>query len=625
MRPYSVTADVSQARRRYFNDGVTMPEVIDEAIYRSWERCHEAGLDPRDQIDFQRLGKGGCSDLLEGNRALVEAARSPVDKLAARIVKNGWNALLTDPTGYSLLATHSQLTSSKAIRQAFSQGVDLRESSIGTSAMACAVRENKPVRVFGLEHFAESIRSFNCVASPVFNPQGALVGTIDMTTGNEVLDHGALPLIIQCAREIEANLLQSLAGEATLVKLYPYPGLENVFDITVVLSEEGRILGLDHNGRSYFNVTHTDQCLGFANYFDKPIAQFLGELSDSVPQLIRQHNGISVYARRVSKPRPSRIPGAAVTKSGPTLDADLQDALNKACRAIDMGLPVLITGETGTGKEVAAQALHELSGKAGGPFIAINCAAIPEGLIEGELFGHAEGAFTGAKKGGLKGKIEAADGGTLFLDEIGDMPLQLQARLLRVLETKSIQRLGSTAYSPIDCHLICATHQDIVSLTQKGLFRKDLYYRINGFCLRLPPLRERSDMRKLVDALWGQLKTGGDPISEPVYEALLRYDWPGNVRELKHALTHAYALADDGVLRLENLPDSVAGAATRQADRPHAAETQSGSGVLRALEQQAIEDALARCSGNVGDAARLLGVSRSTLYRKLNRRGANPQ
>jgi len=284
-----------------------------------------------------------------------------------------------------------------------------------------------------------------------------------------------------------------------------------------------------------------------------------------------------------------------------------------AKRALDKGLPVLIQGETGAGKEVVAKALHEGSRYQAGSFIAINCAAIPDTLIEGELFGHTEGAYTGAKRGGAPGKLEQAHRGTLFLDEIGDMPLALQSRLLRVLETREVTRLGGQKSKQLDFQLVCATHRDLSDAVHDGDFRKDLLYRIKGMAVQLPSLRERSGLREFVERLCQEL-TDGRRLSDEAFDILLGYGWPGNVRELSHTLTYADVVADaDDLLMPHHLPMEI----IQRAGAERNGNGNGRPGSLKRLESEAIDHPLARENGDVGAAARRLGIGRATLYRRL--------
>ena len=286
-------------------------------------------------------------------------------------------------------------------------------------------------------------------------------------------------------------------------------------------------------------------------------------------------------------------------------DAGVARSLDLAQRLAGRNIPILLAGETGTGKEVFARAVHILSHRYVGPFIAVNCASVPEALIESELFGYRPGAFTGASREGYRGRIVQADGGVLFLDEIGDMPITLQARLLRVLESMEVTPLGSDQAIGVDIQIISATHRDLEQSVRDGLFREDLYYRLCGMRITMPPLRERSGRRALLIAVLNEESQGAAVFEPAALDALDRYGWPGNLRELRNTVRVALALAEDGVVRGEHLPAQVTGRAPAMP-----ATGDERSRLLHEIEQH---------RWNISAVARSLGLSRNTLYRRMRR------
>ena len=319
--------------------------------------------------------------------------------------------------------------------------------------------------------------------------------------------------------------------------------------------------------------------------------------------------------------------GLRVVPAEPTLehlageDSDLQRSVQKLRRVLGRDISLLLTGETGTGKEAFARAIHQASVRAPGPFVALNCAAIPESLIESELFGYRAGTFTGASRQGMKGKLEQANGGTLFLDEIGDMPAHLQTRLLRVLAERELVPLGASTPVALDVQLVCATHRDLPAMVAAGEFREDLYYRLNGLTVRLPALRNRADRRSLIRRVLA--REAGDEHIELTAEAMERlvaYRWPGNVRQLINVLRCAVALSDDGTIGLDCLPPEVVSVpAERSSSAPSLTTTRD------AAEAAHLQTTLKQHGGNVASAARSLGINRATLYRKLHRYGLAAQ
>jgi sigma-54 dependent transcriptional regulator, acetoin dehydrogenase operon transcriptional activator AcoR len=305
-----------------------------------------------------------------------------------------------------------------------------------------------------------------------------------------------------------------------------------------------------------------------------------------------------------------------------TGDPQVAALVERVRKVIGKNIPILIGGETGTGKDVLASAVHRDSPRSDGPFVAVNCASIPDTLIEAELFGYEEGAFTGASKRGACGKILQADGGTLFLDEIGDMPISLQSRLLRVLQERTVTPLGSTRAVPVDFALICATNRNLRERVTRGEFREDLYYRINGLLVTLPPLRQRSDLAVTVEKILRAERASGEPVrvSPEVLAAFKRHPWPGNFRQLANVLRTACAMLDDDetCIGLDHLPQDFFDD-ERIVDAPQAASSPlaNDSARLDDLALSAVAAALDTHAGNVSAAARMLGVSRNTLYRKM--------
>ncbi|MDQ7007306.1 MAG: sigma-54 dependent transcriptional regulator [Acidobacteriota bacterium] len=305
-------------------------------------------------------------------------------------------------------------------------------------------------------------------------------------------------------------------------------------------------------------------------------------------------------------------------------EGGLRECLALVEKVLPSDLTVLLTGASGTGKDLFARVIHAEGPRSNGPFLPVNCAALPEGLLESELFGHEKGAFTGATSRHI-GKFEQADGGTLFLDEIADMAPAVQAKLLRVLQDRTVFRLGGNTAIRVDVRVICATHQDLERAVAEGRFREDLYYRLAVFPVHIPPLRDRKeDIPALVDhviARAGKAPTQG--ISAAALECLESHDWPGNVRELQNVIRRALVLAGGETILPEHLPPGIGGARSLTAGRSSLPPALSGESIapLEEVERQHVRRAVEACRGNLSQAARRLGIGRTTLYRKLKRFG----
>ena len=609
----------AKAREAFFEHGQIPTGLVDDAIVHSWQRCSAASKSVSEQVQFETVSRSSLLELMDSNQILLRAAADPLEQLGQTVNGAGYSVLLTDSSGVALVARRSGRCANPLINGAFRQGVNLSEATIGTSAMSCAVSERRPLLVSGAEHYLHANRVFNCAASPIVDPMGQVLGAIDITRENPLEPGSALSLVQQCSARIERQLMGMLSPWLMVSLSWEMGELGSAGDLLVALGSEGQVLGLSPRVRELTGLSITDGALCFQDLFDLRFDELVDAFRGrKQPLTARMHSGLSFSLHQVDtgarKSIRRIVADSPATRSSDPLefgDPRVNQQIQIAIRALAKEMPVLIQGETGTGKEVMATALHRNSRNQAGQFIAVNCAAIPDTLIEGELFGHTEGAYTGAKRGGAPGKIEQAHKGTLFLDEIGDMPLALQSRLLRVLETREVTRLGGQKSRKIDFQLVCATHRDLSEAARAGHFREDLFYRIKGMSVQLPPLRERSGLREFIERMGHEL-TDGRRLSNSTLDVLLRHGWPGNVRELAHALKHADVIAGSSdFVDPEHLPIDI----VEQAREGGVGCRQSGS--LKLLELKAIDHALAAENGDVTAAARRLGIGRATLYRRL--------
>jgi transcriptional regulator of acetoin/glycerol metabolism len=612
------------ARRTFFEQGGAPVGLVDDPVLRSWQRCREQGRGAADQVAFDPVNRVALSRLLDGQRSLLALARPELETLARAVSDAGYAVLLTDAKGRALAVEGRMDRRSAPLRQAFRPGVDLSEAMIGTNAMSSAISEKRVVRVLGAEHFFADNQIFHCCAAPVFDPQGLVIGAVDISRDMPGLVAGAQALTQRCARRIERKLFEALPA---FVRLRLETQDENE-EAWLAFNRDGGLLAANVAARQLMDVPCVPTNLGFTDLFDGRFDAIATAASQAGGELnLRLHGGVLLHARASGLPDTARVmttPQRAVQQSSSRARPDLGDTtfaadFERALRAFNADLPVLISGETGAGKEVAARALHQASQRREGPLMAINCGAIAPQLMAAELFGHVEGAFTGATRGGSMGKIEAAQGGTLLLDEIGDMPLELQVGLLRVLDSGELVRVGATRAARVDVRFICATHRDLRARVAAGSFREDLYYRISGFQLQVPPLRQRNDFNAVLNSLLAEQGCTPQHLDAGLRQALASRPWPGNVRQLRHALKLALALLDAGeVLTLAHFPSepiaSTASITALPATLAHAADDALN---WKQTQQQAIDAALQRTGGNVTAAAALLGMGRATLYRKL--------
>ena len=615
--------DVITARRTLLESPSLAPDGPDESILRSWQRCLDSGRDEGEKEVYDPVSRARISDLKTRNRQLMQAARGPMEELAQAVSGAGYALLLVDASGVALHVTGALERCQPIIQQAFRVGVDLSEHTIGTSAMTCAMDAGRAVRVSGNEHFFAGNFIFHCAAAPLYDPDGRMIGAIDITHDFSQPDLGILTLVRQCARTVEQALFRDHPGFLTLDLNWQHQQSSEC--LTLAFGEDGELTGANNVARRFLRSTLGASECRFDDIFEERFSDRAQSLLSTIePVPLKLQSGVQLLAS--SKPyrraQPARVavserlmaPAPAVNPPRPTFgDPAIDQAIDTALRAAGQALPILIQGETGTGKDVVANLIHARLLGSRAPFVALNCAAIPESLIEGELFGHVDGAFTGARKGGSAGKIEQADGGTLFLDEIGDMPAALQSRLLRVLESRTVVRLGDTQARQVNFQLITATHRQLGEAIQGGQFRQDLYYRICGYAFELSPLRERPQLEGLLQALLHDIGAGHRSLDAEAEARLLAYSWPGNVRELRHALTLAHAMAAaDQPLQPAHFPMLQQMPTQRNTPRPYESQER-----LQSLERRAIQQALRDSEGNVTRAARLLGCSRATLYRRI--------
>lgn len=619
---YALGPSEQERIRDRFLQGQSLPD-LDIEILRSWQRCAREGRLPNERVEPQRLDRISLSERQAREHPLLDAARPVLQALSEAVDALPCGVLLTDREGV-VLASRIPPHAHARLASVMQPGALLDEASVGTNAMAAAMAAARPVHVFGAEHYFENTRGLYCCAAPVFDATAQLVGALNVTATTLESMRGVSRLVAQAAASLEGRLVQQATGPGILqIQLgFDHNALQAPLCAVLMVNEAGLIVGTNRAARTLLsqgNSALQDTSQPFETLFATPLPQ-VRSTSPSDALALTLASGLRVCARVTPAPSPplaaqrASQPAAVSTSPWPDFgDRALLPMLQQAARAFDRGLPVLLRGETGTGKEVAARALHQRSARAGHPFVAINCAAIPEALIESELFGHAEGAFTGARRGGLPGKLAQAQGGTLFLDEIGDMPLGLQTRLLRVLESREFVPLGSHQVQTLDVFVVSATHCDLEAAVQQHQFRADLYYRLQGVQLQIPPLIARGDYPQLLQALFEREVAPWSRMSEAARHRLLTHRWPGNVRELLHALRFLAATGpDEGEFQLAHLPTWLSEPLAAKGQHP----TRNGS-TKHPIQHAQAQDALRACDGHVEAAASHLGISRATLYRRL--------
>jgi transcriptional regulator of acetoin/glycerol metabolism len=623
---------VAQARELFFQQGLDPADCVAAPIARSWQRSQHL---PWQQHALEPITLGELDERREQAMRLLACAQPELDGLAEHATGHGCVVILSDASGLILHEIGSPEFLPKAERVALTPGVDWSEGLRGTNAIGTALVERSAVMVLGGEHYLAQNAMLGCAAAPILDGRGEVAGVLDISGDMVRVNQHALGLVRMAAQQVEHRML--LAGaQGHLLRFHARPTLIGTPREGVLVITDGRIAAAN---RIALEMLGSD----WSGLLDRDVKTLLGRDWGRLEHqrgLLTLPGGrqIAGVVERLSPPlhaapRARTAPAQQAhtgtdcgTDGGTAADA-VAPLLAQARRVLDQGVSVVVTGETGTGKDVFARRLHAASRRAAGPFVALDCASLPENLIEAELFGYEEGAYTGAKKRGNPGRVRQADGGVLFLDEIGEMPIGLQSRLLRVLEERVVVPLGGGRAVPVDFDLVCATHHSLPALVQAGRFRADLLYRLAGFTACLPPLRERGDRHALIARLFDEL--GGQArrlrLCEDALERLAALAWPGNVRELRSVLKSLIALAEEGdELGAQDLPATLVppgapAAAVGPAPCPSAAGPGPAPESLRDATRQAIAQALATCGQDVAQAARLLGVHRSTIYRHLAR------
>ncbi len=629
--------------RRFVNGQERGQGNIKTSIQNSWQRCLQMGVDPA----LKRCGDF-CEEKLLGNehQFLREIIKNTTSELSGYLKEKELLFTACDRHGFLT----ASIGSYKALRQAssihFGPGADWTEKSMGTNAIGTTLVTGLPHRVVGREHYCENSHKWVCSAAPVFGCDGSLYGVVDIS-GPTHADHSrSLELAIFYARAIEAILLQKqcmgLVGKMLnssaigLLTLDPSGKVRYSNNVAseLLASPSGSLCGQDASRWFNLSLLLSRQTPG-----NCPEAEEIFELAclynptwniSAAPLVtsFRRLYGwmICICPCRLSFPEKADKRScktdpfvAMIGKSAP-----FRELVAKARRVASTNTTILLSGPSGTGKEIMARTLHEASSRAKGPFVAVNCGAIAANLVQSELFGYSDGAFTGARRGGQPGKFELAAAGTLFLDEIGEMSLAAQVNLLRVLEERKIVRVGGKRPVSIDVRVIAATNKDLEKMVADGLFRQDLFYRLHVVHLALPPLCQRKgDVQLLAEFFIREyardLGRNIRYIEPEFFKVLTRYSWPGNIRELRHVIESAIVLMEDDVLRCCSLPEKLR-TAKESSQFSCSGETAHFKSLnLNDIQRQALKQALQKYEGNITQVAKALGIGRNTTYTKLKK------
>lgn len=638
---------------KQFIKGKPVNGPVPDHVLLGWQISKDSGVDPQQERIPPILNEKGVKKLQERYRYFLEAAAPILDMLEISIRDTPYMATLSVISGHVLAIVGDDALVEQATEYFHIVGAHRSVPNIGATAFSLSMIQCKPVQLIGREHFNVREHDWKCLSAPVFNeankPIGALTLSSHITSKNT---HTTL-LAKSCAECISIRIRENALLKAQ-------KRLNAVLEL-VHNSLPEPILAIQTDGRvTHANNKAMQHIIGQGRTISNIFVHNLFDAADlpQVNRIIKQGSPETLEARMVTPSgRQTFIcqfePVLVDNKKsgGATVTVQLEDKLitlaNRvggnyasfsfdsikgkspvlrqqiewAKRAAQMNSRVLIFGESGTGKELFAQAIHNASPVRSGPFVAVSCAAIPRDLIESELFGYVDGAFTGAKRGGLIGKFELANGGTLFLDEINSLPLDMQSKLLRVMQQMEIVRLGSAKPTPVDVRIICATNKKLLDAVRQGAFRADLYFRINVVEIVIPPLRERAGDIELLTNIFLKRQSASMNLPLPrvlpdTLAILCRHSWPGNVRELENVCERSLLMATESVITPDHLPPELMGQTIESVPNLNEKHTSLEHGY-----RYLIQNALSSSRGNLTQAAQKLGIARTTLYRRMRSLG----
>jgi sigma-54 dependent transcriptional regulator, acetoin dehydrogenase operon transcriptional activator AcoR len=635
----SSDASIRQAHALLEQDRDPKAELLPAGIYHSWRRCLDLGLDPRRNPEPRIETSAKLAEARERHAAVRRFALKELRELYERIAGTSFMVAFADPDCMLLDMIADPDFATEAMAASLTPGCIWSEALSGTNALGSSALDRRPMMVHGAEHFFSSHLHLTCIAHPVFAPDGSLAGVLDASTHSVNRQQHTQVLVRLAAVQIENSLFRESYSDHTIIELHQQSEyLRSLSAGLLAVRDDGQVIGANRQARNFLQGMSFTKAVKFEDVFSEKADTILDPHQHKSVRL-KNHAGASFFAmvdpfhRSQQSLRPASRPKtkAPVRPAFVADDARVAAIVRQVESAAARALPLLIRGETGTGKELLARHAHFASGRSGA-FVPVNCAALPDSLIEAELFGYADGSFTGARRGGAVGLVGEADGGTLFLDEIGDMPMTLQAVLLRLLDDWTVRPVGGKR-SVVNVQLVSATNVKLDEAITAGRFRSDLLYRMNTLEVTLPPLAMRSDIEGIANHLLA-LYNPDCQLDARAVAALKSRAWPGNIRQLRNVLARASLAAVDGLIDQPTI-DAACGTQLSASPAGHAgaigphSHSQSqpwplsvaASPVpepsLRDAQRERVLAVLAEVGGNISLAARRLGISRNTVYRTL--------
>ncbi|PFC13994.1 sigma-54-dependent Fis family transcriptional regulator [Bacillus cereus] len=602
--------------KKFVDEGVLDSNRMNERISESWHRCKQANVNPHMNKGQKILSSNIFQDQKKKSQIFLDIAIPQLQNMRKTIDELQMMALLIDPDGYVLSLSGNQQTLKRAKHINFIEGVKWTEAAVGTNAIGTALQIEEAIMISGTEHYSVASHSWSCAAAPIHNDDGKLIGVLDFSCPIEFSHPYMLGIVAsiahvierECSIRVHQNELHLIHRFLDVIDSDEQVVICNHRDVIVSASKKVRervsnwsrmkLEDLMQHGlkpKLEVPVYSNDRMIGKCIYVQE---NKQGNLFSTYPFI----NGIT-------------FPGVIGTSSV------FQHTLEEIKLVSPTDASVYVCGETGVGKEYVARAIHENSPRKNGPFIAVNCGSLPKELMESELFGYAEGAFTGARRQGYKGKFEQADGGTIFLDEIGEVPPEMQVALLRVLQERTVTPIGSSKEVPVNIRIITATHKDLLRLVEDGKFRQDLYYRLHVYPLYVPSLIERKEDIPYFIQHFCERKDWNVVFPKSICNQFSQHTWPGNIRELLNVLERIYILSQGREIcekQISFLLQTMMGN-QHQLELQAENKTEHTLNFREKIQRDSMIEALEKTNGNVSLAAKLLDVPRSTFYKRMQK------
>ncbi|PFW27818.1 sigma-54-dependent Fis family transcriptional regulator [Bacillus cereus] len=602
--------------KKFVNEGVLDSNRINQRISESWHRCKQANVNPHMNKGQKILSSNIFQEQKKKSEIFLDIALPQIQNMRKTIDELQMMALLIDPDGYVLSLSGNKQTLKRAKHINFIEGVKWTESAVGTNAIGTALEIEEAIMISGTEHYTVASHSWSCAAAPIHNDDGKLIGILDFSCPIEFSHPYMLGMVTSIAHAIEREC-SIRVHQNELHLIHRFLDVIDSDEQVVICNHRDVIISASKSVRERINNwsrMKLEELMHHGLETKLEIPVYSNERMIGKCMYLKENKQMNTYSALTF------IKG--ITFSGVTgTSRAFQHTLEEIKLVSPTDASVYVCGETGVGKEYVARAIHENSPRKDGPFIAVNCGSLPKELMESELFGYAEGAFTGARHQGYKGKFEQANGGTLFLDEIGEVPPEMQVALLRVLQERTITPIGSSKLVPVNIRIITATHKDLLRLVEEGKFRQDLYYRLHVYPLYVPSLIERKEDIPYFIQHFCERKNWNVVFPKSIYNQFLQHTWPGNIRELVNVLERIYILSQGREIcekQVAFLLQTMRGN-QQQLELQVENKTEHTLNFRKKIQRDSMIEALQKTNGNVSLAAKLLNVPRSTFYKRMQK------